>query len=1684
MSEAGKMNLGQGPGMLLNQAQKAADSKEYLVEGAKLFCVNGSNITQLKLPTGHGYTSGGKKKVNCKDCKACENIPYFGECRKNEKDHKCEGFMDLVDKWENTAIGTGKAETVGGEEAISMSSVLLCKKGGVIIPVTSGQGYDGKINWAAFLKRYQNVFRWVAGKNKLCQVYGKDPINMNTGNYIYEKEDLVINGNLPLSFQLFYNAMDCGDQQVLGEGWNHNYGVRLIKLKEEELLGIVMEDGRELPYCRKLGDSYAPVMGDGGILSRSEKGYQFEREDGTVYEFDQEGKLYSQKDRNGNKRKFTYNSDGLLECVDNGTGGRLNYTYNKERKLIYVEDHTGRKISLIYQYGKLRWFTNSMGNTYTYEYNENGKLNGIITPRDILGVKNEYDGADRVRKQILPDGGVTEFRYDDENNRTYMLEQNGNLVIYECDKLMRNVRTIYEDGEEIFEYNDRNQKIRFTDKNGNTTRYAYDNRGNLTQVINALRLKTCMTYNEENLLVCLKFPDSGQIKFHYDEQGNLIETVNQLGYSSKAVYDGKGRVTCVIQPDNSEIYFDYDEKGNIVCFTAALGNKMCYEYDERNQMIREEDGNKNATCYSYNTKGDIEEIINAAGNKRRYEYNVSGKIITMVDFDGTSHHMDYDDCNNLCSYEDAEGNVTLYQYDQMGNLEKITYANGGECIYTYNHLNRLKTYTDVMGAVVSYHYDAVGNLIEIMGPRGEKTSLSYDCLNRRSCIQAPDGQITSYEYDIQGNISKIIDNQGNSTCYEYDMCGRKVKEIDILGNITTFNYNSMNNLIEVIDGANRKTSYDYYPGGLLREVKNSDGTSEYYAYDKNQNLAERKNQLGYSLYFAYDKLNQLTNIYSSKNQELFFDYNNNGKVTRKIDANGNLTQYKYSPNGNLISVVDSLKNEAKYGYDCMGKLTSVFIPGNAKEKMIEIDDAIKINKEQHNLHLTQMDRDLLGRILVVTDALGNKQEYEYDQVGNIIKSYDREGYSTSYTYDLVNNLHSIIYDDGKHAEFSYDEFRHLKEMNDWHGTTSIESDTYGRLKTITDYKGEKISYEFGKMGERIATIYPDNSRVSYCYDHNLRLKQLTYKDQKVNYLYDKYGRLEQKNYSNNLITNYNYDESGLLKDIIHKESQDVIDKYHFNYDSEGNKINVNKYRKDISEETGEFFYDYDGMNRLTRVKNKDKVLAEYEYDNFGNRCFYKKEGVIHSTYTYNSLNQLISENGDQEKQYFYDKRGNLNKIIQGKEEIKNFTFGSNNYLEKVEDISGLKSVYGYNGLGSRIFANNSSGDNYQEWDYTLDLTLSDHNLLEISDKSQKQKFIWDDNIVSVDNGKNEQNFLLDDLGSPIRTLYKNGRTAYSCSYDEFGIATLYENKESPIFGYTGYLWDKAADLYYAYAREYKPEWGRFISEDISKGDIHNPFSMNCYAYCFNSPLNYVDLDGEWPKFINNAVEWGKKHKGAVVAGVAVVAVAVVAVAAAPVVLAGGATVGAVLGGMAATAAVGAAVGVGVDAVVQGIQIKTGKREKFNGYELAISGLTGAAGAVAGPVGAGIIAATNYAGTEIVNDRTPSALGVVTNAGFGALGGILASKIPGHTKYSLDILKHEIANPNIACKGFYINEFAKLNTSTLLKGIVKSFSVSNPWVPSLATDLIDDTIHKMRDGLDVLNNALRNNFNESKCIVTE
>lgn len=100
----------------------------------------------------------------------------------------------------------------------------------------------------------------------------------------------------------------------------------------------------------------------------------------------------------------------------------------------------------------------------------------------------------------------------------------------------------------------------------------------------------------------------------------------------------------------------------------------------------------------------------------------------------------------------------------------------------------------------------------------------------------------------------------------------------------------------------------------------------------------------------------------------------------------------------------------------------------------------------------------------------------------------------------------------------------------------------------------------------------------------------------------------------------------------------------------------------------------------------------------------------------------------------------------------------------------------------------------------------------------------------------------------------NGQSIEQYNYDEFGIPCFYKDNEviglltrsiQP-FGFNGYEMDEVGGLYFAQARRYDAGVGRFVSEDFIKGHIAVPYTMNHYNYCWNRPMDLVDLNGMWP----------------------------------------------------------------------------------------------------------------------------------------------------------------------------------------------------------------------------------------------
>ena len=485
-------------------------------------------------------------------------------------------------------------------------------------------------------------------------------------------------------------------------------------------------------------------------------------------------------------------------------------------------------------------------------------------------------------------------------------------------------------------------------------------------------------------------------------------------------------------------------------------------------------------------------------------------------------------------------------------------------------------------------------------------------------------------------------------------------------------------------------------------------------------------------------------------------------------------------------------------------------------------------------------------------------------------------------------------------------------MEDWLGITKIATDPLGRAQNVQYPDGKTVSYTYGKAGERTSITYPDGRTVYYGFDEQVRLSELRDGDSVITYGYDAAGRLAEKHFPNGLHTDYRYDSKGQIQELVHTDREGILDRYTYQYDLLGNKTEIEKHRRGLEEESGSYKYGYDPLGRLNEVTKDSNLLRNYSYDAFGNRTRLMERGK-QTTYVYNNVNQLLSRvDAGVEETYTYDKRGNLSQITANGKIQNQYMYGALNRLEQAVNGKGEAARYQYNGLGHRV-GKVIVKDDFQtineqmdpvkrlrsqtispekQIQYTIDLTREYHNLLQKEEDNRSQTFLWDGNVAGMlEGGKDSASYYLqDELGSPLRLADGGGAVSDSYGYDEFGQDLYGNQRKAQPFGYTGYQRDDIAETYYAQARLYTPIQGRFSSEDIIKGCIIYPDTLNQYIYCWNNPIIYVDNDGEFLATIaigagiggliggvgsiisdiskGQKVDWGKAGKNAIKGGAA------------------------------------------------------------------------------------------------------------------------------------------------------------------------------------------------------------------------
>ncbi len=1291
-----------------------------------------------------------------------------------------------------------------------------------------GTGNDGTSNGSNGTQK---------GKNKKSGKYSADPVNLNTGNFILENQDMEIPGFSPLILERYYNSM--GEfSGMLGKDWNTGFELKICLQPDHTITGsdisVILGDGRTEYFSSTDGKYFIPILGSTAELIPTEEGYCYRTLEGENYLFDKEGRYVRFEDAHLVGYDLSYDGS-LLKRVEKDSGEFYAFYYGADGLLETAEDHTGRKCQYFFKDGHLTEVVCPDGGSFKYTYNQAGKISRVCNPRSVNAVETEYDNLHRVTFQKFADGTTNIFEYKDAEQAVIMTERDGSVSVHYHDSRYQNVKNIYADGEETFEYNDRGQKIMVKDKLGNVTRLQYDNRGNVTGIITPDKVKYAATYDHGNRLVTMSVNGKSKVHNQYNSFGDLICTEDGLGRQTHYRYDDQGHVIAVVLADQSEVIAQYDARGNISAVKNADGAVIVYDYDALNRMVRQIDAKGNTTTYDYDVIGRITAETRADGSTKEIGYDKAGNTVFLKEFDGSVTTGVYNENNKLVEETDPTGRKLRFEYDAMWNISKVILPNGGVFKYLYNKNNRLEMTVDAEGNEIHYQYDAMGNLLKQTYPEGISVNYSWDAAGRCTQITMPDGAKTEVGYNEEDKITYVKDAEGIELFKTYDAAGQLIAENDSLGRSRRYEYSSIGNLLSILDERGQKTSYVYADGtDKIIEKIYADGTKEYFTYDLNGNIESHTDIYGQTLYYQYDVLDRIIAMRKSTGAVSEYVYDPMGRILCETDFAGNKTAYTYTVTGQLESVTDALGNVTNYSYDASDELIGIL------RKLPGTEEAVKILYE----------RNLMGQLTSVTDPLGNTETYRYDGFGRMVEKTDKDQLLTKYAYNAAGLLSQIQWADGKEVSYEYTPTHHISQVHDWTGDTKFEYEG-GYLTQVIYPDNRSLVYNYDKRGNRTKMCYPDGREISYEYDEWNRLLKTVQDGYSSSYSYNEKGDLITRTASNGNKIQYQYDAQGLLSKLTHTDSQGVLDEFSMGYDVLGRRNRYEVFRRDFTQDNGLYEYEYDSAGHLASVMKDQQMLRSYTYDSLGNRSSMVNVDPLtrmseKTEYQYDrrgGLKKAISSRLTEE--YQYDRRGNLIQLTKNGKLDRNYQYDAMNRLIQAKASDGNQATYEYNGLGYRTGMHTVQGGKERTVRFTQEYDKLYNNLLEMADNNGTESYIWGVGLDGFVTGTGSAGwFMTDSLGSVLRKTNEKD-SLFVGNYDEFGnVSTKAETTDS-LFGYNGFQFDPVAGTWFAQARQYRSQTGTFDGMDRFGGDITMPETLNPYVYCMYDPFTHTDKSGYW-----------------------------------------------------------------------------------------------------------------------------------------------------------------------------------------------------------------------------------------------
>jgi len=918
------------------------------------------------------------------------------------------------------------------------------------------------------------------------------------------------------------------------------------------------------------------------------------------FQYGSQGQIERVLDDNG-RTVFTllYKDGGkfVTEARDhtgrNGAIRRVQYRYDKDGFMIEAIDVLGGSTRYEYVATSPEPFSDLIPNTPDRIDNGIGK---VIDPEG-RELKVTYGITRRVTSLTAPDGGVTDIEYSYDKatkqfNTTVRYPETSSGRRVEFRKFNSEGQMVHREinGKTVLTGSGGERSQTYTDERGATTTVERDVFGEISRKSLPGGLSVRYQYDASSLDLAEIIDERGtSTKFSYDDRGNIREVISAAGSAVESLtsyevnqagevvsatrrsnaedtpdirfgvaYDAHGNVSRYTDGTGHDWVYEHDNQGNVTLLRDPRGGEWRYEYDADGNRVMEKDPDGGVWRFAYDKTRRLKTATDPLQRVIQIGYDKAGRMVSQKLPDGSSHSMLFDKAGRIMERIDGLGQKMSLTYDATDRLLQVAAPDesgigfgyldvdgvdrGADLVtrldlgrqqtqLRYNARRGLTQITQVAGSeskVEGIVLDALGEEVGRVDAYGRTASAERDALGRVTKTTNPKGGHVALAYDAFGNIASVTDERGGVVRFRYDGRGLPIEEIDALGNRTVYEYDAAGFPAAIIRPNGARITFDFSSSGrvLARSAlspagsKESQVTLDWNAAGELVGWNQSAAGVTSSSVMELDSMGRLlkeTVTVQGTAMVRGYSYDANGRVSSYTGPDGHRITYRYDGRGSLAGVAIPGQGEISMSRSATGDASKAIFPGGTTLD-VSFDgfsniSALQVRRPDQTLAFNQESQYGLADEVTLRRTQGREVEYQYDEMLRLTRADASRGADEHYVLDAAGNR---IADHVETSDWVYNEANQLK--------------TRGRLTYEYDDNGNLIR-------KRDAAATGAAASVSYVYDAYNRIVEIRdgSDDVVARYAYDPYGlRIQKETFSSgsvSAVTRYLHGSEGMLAEF-------------------------------------------------------------------------------------------------------------------------------------------------------------------------------------------------------------------------------------------------------------------------------------------------------------------------------------------------------------------------------------------------------------------------------------------------------------------------------------------------------------------------------------------------------------------------